>query len=278
MANTSKTVSIAETSTLTFHDLPVRVTLNAEGTEPLFCLADVCKALGLESVNKTANQIKEEFRTGELNSGHIFDALNREQKATFITEPQLYFVMMRSRAKIAREFRQWICNDVIPAIRRTGAYAQPISGPCIKPSETLKSRPQKRMGYRSRVEAVCDAERVSEEHRAELRDCLDTAVRQGMAIAYGTKEKAETEPVHPAQLPPIDSRQGARQILQEFALKYGACLEDYITLERAIDSLTGANGVNAKLEELNYNVRVMMGRGLVLGYEVAEKTARTKAA
>lgn len=39
-----------------------------------------------------------------------------------ITEPQLYFVMMRSNSKIAREFRQWICNEVLPSIRKTGSY------------------------------------------------------------------------------------------------------------------------------------------------------------
>lgn len=44
------------------------------------------------------------------------------QNLTFITEPQLYFVMMRSRAKVAHEFRQWICNEVLPSIRKNGAY------------------------------------------------------------------------------------------------------------------------------------------------------------
>lgn len=42
-----------------------------------------------------------------------------------ITEPQLYFVMMRSNSKVAREFRQWICNEVLPSIRQTGTYAEP---------------------------------------------------------------------------------------------------------------------------------------------------------
>lgn len=89
---------------------------------PLFCLADVCKILQLTSPNKTANQIKEEFEGEELNS-YPLQTKGGVQKLTFITEPQLYFVMMRSRAKTAKSFRQWICNEVIPTIRKTGSYS-----------------------------------------------------------------------------------------------------------------------------------------------------------
>ena len=89
--------NIQATSSFSFHDNNIRV----QGTpdEPLFCLADVCKTLDLTSPNKVVAQIKEEFNIrGELNSGLIKDANNHTQTATFITEPQLYFVMMRSRA------------------------------------------------------------------------------------------------------------------------------------------------------------------------------------
>ncbi len=48
--------------------------------------------------------------------------IGREQNTTFITEPQLYFVMMRSRTKIARQFRQWIVKEVLPALRKHGHY------------------------------------------------------------------------------------------------------------------------------------------------------------
>ena len=100
---------------------------------PLFCLADVCKVLQLTSPNKTANQIKEEFEGEELNS-YPLQTKGGVQKLTFITEPQLYFVMMRSRAKTAKSFRQWICNEVIPKIRKTGKYEQ-------------KPKPTMRQGY-----------------------------------------------------------------------------------------------------------------------------------
>ncbi len=109
-------------TTYSFHDQPIRTTIYEENNETLFCLADVCRSLDLTTPARTAEQIKEEFG-GELNSYPVLDANNHVQNTTFITEPQLYFVMMRSRAKVAREFRQWICNEVLPSIRKTGAYA-----------------------------------------------------------------------------------------------------------------------------------------------------------
>lgn len=57
-----------------------------------------------------------------LNTGVIQRETGPVQ-ATFITEPQLYFVLMRSRSEQARPFRQWVVNEVLPSIRKTGAYS-----------------------------------------------------------------------------------------------------------------------------------------------------------
>ena len=77
-----------------------------DANNPLFCLVDICKALGVFSTNKVARAIKREFGWGELNSPHIIDRLGRRQKAIFITEPQLYFVLMRSDKPNAKLFRR----------------------------------------------------------------------------------------------------------------------------------------------------------------------------
>lgn len=98
----------------------IRVILN-EKFEPLFCLADVCKAMQLSNPSMVTNQIKDEFSTPVLNTG-VIQRLTGSQTATFITEPQLYFVMMRGRSSTAKKFRQWLCNEVLPSIRKTGGY------------------------------------------------------------------------------------------------------------------------------------------------------------
>lgn len=103
-----------------FHDSNIRVEQNDKG-EVLFCLADVCKSLNLQNPTHAVDQIKKEFELPTLNVAS-FDTGYGVKEFTMITEPQLYFVMMRSNSKIAREFRQWICNEVLPEIRKRGAY------------------------------------------------------------------------------------------------------------------------------------------------------------
>lgn len=106
---------------------PIRTQVTDDG-EPLFCLADICKALGMNGTENTVRQIKEEFETPVLNTG-VIQRETGPAKATFITEPQLYFVLMRSRAENARPFRQWVVNEVLPSIRKTGKYEVPKAEP-----------------------------------------------------------------------------------------------------------------------------------------------------
>ena len=113
-------------TTFSYNGAAVRTQLSAEG-EPLFCLADICKVLDSSQPNKVAEAIKEEFGLSELNSGS-FDTGYGIKDLVLITEPQLYFMLMRSRSPIARAFRQWVVNEVLPTIRKTGRYeAAPTS-------------------------------------------------------------------------------------------------------------------------------------------------------
>lgn len=95
--------------------------------EPLFCLADICKALALTNTAMVANAIKSEFEGCKLDL-YPFETAGGTQKLTFITEAQLYFVLMRSDKAEAKEFRKWVNTEVLPSIRKTGSYStKPLS-------------------------------------------------------------------------------------------------------------------------------------------------------
>ena len=76
--------------------------------EPLFCLSDICKALNLTNPTMVLNAIKSEFDDDLSLTYPIIDTLGRKQNATFVTEAQLYFVLMRSDKSEAKEFRKVI--------------------------------------------------------------------------------------------------------------------------------------------------------------------------
>ena len=161
-----------------FHNSNIRVVQNDKG-EVLFCLADVCTSLNLTTPAKTANQIKEEFQGGELNS-YPLQTKGGVQQCTMITEPQLYFVMMRSNSKIAREFRQWICNEVIPEIRKRGAY--------VAKAEEPKAQARK-CWYVEQLTALFESYGVNREVLARALDITSRAFKQGYAIGINKAEE-----------------------------------------------------------------------------------------
>ena len=160
-----------------FHDSNIRVEQNDKG-EVLFCLADVCTSLNLTTPAKTANQIKEEFELGELNSCS-FDTGYGVKEFTMITEPQLYFVMMRSNSKVAREFRQWICNEVLPEIRKRGAYV----------AKSENKEPATKKWYVEQLTALFESYGVNREVLARALDITSRAFKQGYAIGLNKAEE-----------------------------------------------------------------------------------------
>ncbi|STQ86200.1 hypothetical protein LS73_000120 [Helicobacter muridarum] len=92
---------------------------------PLFCLRDICEVLEHTNPSRLIEAINTELGGGLTLSYPIIDTLGRIQQATFITEPQLYFVLMRSDKPKAKPFRQWVVSEVLPRLRKKGYYLNP---------------------------------------------------------------------------------------------------------------------------------------------------------
>nr|DAF04224.1 MAG TPA: hypothetical protein [Caudoviricetes sp.] len=167
-----------QVSTYDFHKSNIRVITSEDGVI-LFCLADVCASLNLTNATVIANQIKDEFELPKLNLAS-FDTGYGVKEFTMITEPQLYFVMMRSRAKIAREFRQWICNEVLPSIRAQGAY--------VAKTENKKTA-TKKSWYVEQLTALFESYGVNREVLARALDITSRAFKQGYAIGINKAEE-----------------------------------------------------------------------------------------
>lgn len=85
---------------------------------PWWVLKDVCAALGLNSPHKVAERLDED----ERNQIPVIDSIGRNQLTTIINESGLYAVILRSDKPKAKAFRRWITTEVLPSIRRHGAY------------------------------------------------------------------------------------------------------------------------------------------------------------
>lgn len=88
-----------------------------ENGEPLFCLPDLCRMLGLDS-----SAISRRLEDGVISKHPIEDSFGREQVTNFVNETGLYDTIFESRKEEARSFRRWVTSEVIPSIRKTGKY------------------------------------------------------------------------------------------------------------------------------------------------------------
>lgn len=94
----------------------VRVTTN-EQNEPVFCLADVCRILDLIP-SKVSQRLSE-----DVLSKYPLSTNGGTQVVNFVNEDGLYDVVLDSRKPEAKQFRKWITSEILPSIRKHGAYA-----------------------------------------------------------------------------------------------------------------------------------------------------------
>lgn len=95
---------------------------------PLFCLADVCKAIGIANARDVRNRLDED----DVVLTDTIDSMGRTQQANFVTEAGLYDVIIRSDSEKAKPFRKWVTNEVLPSIRKTGSYSVSNAQPTLQ--------------------------------------------------------------------------------------------------------------------------------------------------
>ena len=85
--------------------------------EPWFVAADVCKALELEKTNRALSRLDDDEK-----GAHSVSTPGGRQRMSIISESGLYSLILGSRKPEARAFKRWITHEVIPSIRKHGAY------------------------------------------------------------------------------------------------------------------------------------------------------------
>ena len=87
---------------------------------PWFVGKDVANKLGYSNTRKA---ILDHVDTDDKNDGvTIRDSIGRNQKPTIINESGLYSLVLSSKLPSAKRFKKWVTSEVLPAIRKHGAY------------------------------------------------------------------------------------------------------------------------------------------------------------
>ncbi len=89
--------------------------------DPWFVGKDVAECLGYSNPRKAI--IDHVDLEDKCDGVTIRDSIGREQTPMLISESGLYSLIMSSQLPKAREFKRWVTSDVLPSIRKHGAYA-----------------------------------------------------------------------------------------------------------------------------------------------------------
>lgn len=120
--------------------------------EPWFVATDICKALDIKNVTQAINRLDEDERS-------MFN-IGRQGETNIVNEYGLYNLILSSRKPEAKKFKRWITHEVIPSIRKHGAYMTPekieevLMNPdtIIQLATALKEEQQRRLQAERQIE------------------------------------------------------------------------------------------------------------------------------
>ncbi len=151
-----------------FEDRPVRIV--EENGNPLFVGRDVCKLLGYKNETDAMNRhCKGVVKRYPLSTdGGI-------QELRVISEPNVMRLICGSKLPAAVRFEKWVFEEVLPSIRKTGAYVAPNLG--------LEALGKLVLAIKKQYEFLV-------EENAMLRQKWEYAMQFLPKTGYGTKSKA----------------------------------------------------------------------------------------
>ncbi len=146
--------------------------------EPMFCLIDICKALGMSNPTMVAQRLDEDELT-KLDLG------SRAGDTNFITESGLYAVILRSDKPNAKKFRKWVTSEVLPQIRKTGSYQKRLT-----PEEMMRIQLGMVDDHENRIEHLENTMTIDYGQQQELKKAVNKRV---IEILGGKKTPAYKE-------------------------------------------------------------------------------------
>lgn len=175
-----------------FEGAQIRIHVDGNG-EPLFCAKDVAEALGYAN---TRDAIRKHCKSDGVAFRYpIVDRLGREQKVRFIPEGDVYRLIVHSKLPNAVAFEKKLFEEVVPAIRKHGAYMteatleKALTSPdfLIQLATQLKDEQQKRLNLENQMRL--DAPKV---HFAEAVSTAKTSILIGDLAKILTQNGYET--------------------------------------------------------------------------------------
>ena len=158
----------------------IRVTINEDG-EPLFVAADVCRVLEHSNVTMALERLDDDEKA-KLDLGLSGGLTN------CVTEPGLYSLVLGSRKKEAKAFKRWVTHEVIPSIRKHGAYMTPqtLEQALLSPDFLMQLAQRLKEEQQARKEAEYNAHLLDLDNRRmqPKADYFDALVEKNLLTSF----------------------------------------------------------------------------------------------
>lgn len=112
---------MSELTLFDFEGARLRVILDSK-REPWFVAVDVATALGYR---RPHDAVAAHVHKDDVRNCRVIDTIGRNQKTACTNESGMYSLILRSRLKIADQFKHWVTSEVLPSVRRTGQFVSP---------------------------------------------------------------------------------------------------------------------------------------------------------
>lgn len=176
----------------------VRTSGTAE--EPIFCAVDVCRALGYSNGRKA---VADHCDDGDVTKRDT-PTTSGIQTMSFVTESGLYSLIFGSKLESAKQFKKWVTSEVLPTIRKHGAYMddktieRTLTDPdyLIQLATTLKDERRARQEAEERAaRLLCDNQQKDEKIKEDAPKVIfaDAITGSKSSILIGQLAKTLTQ-------------------------------------------------------------------------------------
>ena len=167
---------------------------------PWFVASDVCRALEIKNSRDAVSRLDSDMKATVGITDTSSNGVTQKREVDSINEAGMYALIFKSRKEEAKQFQRWITNEVIPSIRKHGAYMTPetiektLTDPdfIIKLASALKEEKEKRM----LAEAEIEKNKPKLEFYDKVVTSKDTVPVTVIAKDYGMSAQAFNELLH----------------------------------------------------------------------------------
>ena len=100
---------------------------------------DVCLLLGLGNSRQALSRLDDDEKMAVVINDTSSNGVSQRRRVSVVNESGLYALIFSSRKPEAKEFKRWVTHEVLPSIRKTGAYGH-LSYKEFDPTDPIQIR------------------------------------------------------------------------------------------------------------------------------------------